>query len=205
MEPNLVDLLLTGGAVHTVSNGTAEAVAVRGGRIAAVGSASDLASMAGPAARVVDLEGRTVLPGFQDAHLHPPHGGLLAIECNLHDAQTAEECLDTIARYAAEHPEREWIAGSGWSMDSFPGGTPDRESLDAVVADRPVFVTNRDGHGAWVNSRALELARRRRIPRTDGSSEPRVGSRSERFTKERCAPWRSSCRRRPRPNGSKRS
>ena len=195
MEPNLVDLLLTGGAVHTVSNGTAEAVAVRGGRIAAVGSASDLASMAGPAARVVDLEGRTVLPGFQDAHLHPPHGGLLAIECNLHDAQTAEECLDTIARYAAEHPEREWIAGSGWSMDSFPGGTPDRESLDAVVADRPVFVTNRDGHGAWVNSRAFELAG------IDSSTE----SRPERFTRERCAPCRSSCRQRPRPNGSRRS
>ena len=158
MDPNPADLLLTAGAVHTVSSGTAEAVAVRGGRITAVGSASDLASMAGTATRVVELEGRTVLPGFQDAHLHPPHGGLLAIECNLHDAKTATECLDTIARYAAEHSEREWIAGSGWSMDSFPGGTPDKESLDAVVPDRPVFVTNRDSHGAWVNSRALELA-----------------------------------------------
>jgi predicted amidohydrolase YtcJ len=158
MDPNPADLLLTGGAVHTVSSGTAEAVAVKGGRITAVGSASDLASMAGTATRVVELEGRTVLPGFQDAHLHPPQGGLLAIECNLHESETAAECLDTIARYAAEHPEREWIAGSGWSIDSFPGGTPDRESLDAIVSDRPVFVTNRDGHGAWVNSRALELA-----------------------------------------------
>jgi predicted amidohydrolase YtcJ len=113
MDPNPADLLLTGGAVHTVSSGTAVAVAVRDGRITAVGSASDLASMAGTATRVVELEGRTVLPGFQDAHLHPPHGGLLAIECNLHESETAEECLDTIARYAAEHPEREWIAGSG--------------------------------------------------------------------------------------------
>ena len=89
MDPKPADLLLTGGAVHTVSSGTAEAVAVRGGRIAAVGSASDLASMAGTATRVVELEGRTVLPGFQDAHLHPPHGGLLAIECNLHESETA--------------------------------------------------------------------------------------------------------------------
>jgi predicted amidohydrolase YtcJ len=158
MDPNPADLLLTGGAVHTVSSGTAEAVAVQGGRITAVGSASDLATTAGATTRVVELEGRTVLPGFQDAHLHPPHGGLLAIECNLHESESAAKCLDTIARYAAEHPEREWIAGSGWSMDSFPGGTPDKESLDAIVPDRPVFVTNRDGHGAWVNSRALELA-----------------------------------------------
>src|SRR6266511_3776549 len=158
MDPNPADLLLTGGAVHTVSSGIAEAVAVRGGRITAVGSASDLATTAGATTRVVELEGRTILSGFQDAHVHPPHGGLLAIECNLHEAKTAEECLDAIARYAAEHPEREWIAGSGWSMDSFPGGTPDKESLDAIVPDRPVFVTNRDGHGAWVNSRALELA-----------------------------------------------
>ncbi len=158
MDPNPADLLLTGGAVHTVSRGTAEAVAVRGGRITAVGSASDLATSAGTTTRIVELEGRTVLPGFQDAHLHPRTGGFLAIECNLCQAQTAADCLDTIARYAAEHPEREWIAGRGWSMDSFPGGTPDKESLDEVVPDRPVFVKNRDGHGAWVNSSALELA-----------------------------------------------
>jgi predicted amidohydrolase YtcJ len=158
MDPNPADLLLTGGAVHTVSGGTAEAVAVQGGRITAVGSAADLAREAGATTRVVEIEGRMVLPGFQDAHLHPPHGGLLAIECNLHESESAAKCLDTIAGYAAEHPEREWIAGSGWSMDSFPGGTPDKESLDAIVPDRPVFVTNRDGHGAWVNSRALELA-----------------------------------------------
>jgi predicted amidohydrolase YtcJ len=158
MDPNPTDLLLTGGAVHTVSSGTAEAVAVQGGRITAVGSAADLATTVGATTRVVELEGRAVLPGFQDAHLHPPHGGLLAIECNLHESESGAKCLDTIARYAAEHPEREWIAGSGWSMDSFPGGTPGKESLDAIVPDRPVFVTNRDGHGAWVNSRALELA-----------------------------------------------
>jgi predicted amidohydrolase YtcJ len=160
MEPNPVDLLLTGGAVYTVDDGrfVAEAVAVKDGRIAGVGRASELAPLAGPSTRVIELDGRTVLPGFQDAHLHPPHGGLLAIECDLHETQTAEECLDVIARYAGQHPEREWISGSGWSMDSFPGGTPDKASLDAVVPDRPVFVTNRDGHGAWVNSRALELA-----------------------------------------------
>jgi predicted amidohydrolase YtcJ len=156
----------------------------------------------------VELDGRTVLPGFQDAHLHPRTGGFLAIECNLCKAQTAADCLDTIARYAAEHPEREWIAGRGWSMDSFPGGTPDKESLDGVVPDRPVFVKNRDGHGAWVNRSALELAgldSSTPDPPTGVSSEARVESRRGRFTKARCAPLRSSCPPRPRPNASRRS
>jgi predicted amidohydrolase YtcJ len=156
MEPNAVDLLLTGGAVHTVAHGRAEAVAVRDGRIAAVGSARDLAGLS--AGRVVELEGRTVLPGFQDAHLHPFSGGMLAIVCNLHETSSAEECLAEIERYAAENRDREWISGDGWSMDFFPGGNPDKERLDAVVPERPVYLENRDGHTAWVNSRALELA-----------------------------------------------
>jgi predicted amidohydrolase YtcJ len=160
MDPNSADLLITGGSVHTVDDaGTvAEAVAVNDGRIAAVGRASDLAELAGPRTRVVELEGQTVLPGFQDAHLHPLDGGLLAVVCNLHETHSADECLDAIARYAAEHPEREWITGDGWSMDFFKGGNPDKERLDAVVPDRPVYLENRDGHTAWVNSRALELA-----------------------------------------------
>ena len=142
--------------MHTVSGGDAEAVAVRGGRIAAVGSSAELGGLS--AARVVELEGRTVLPGFQDAHLHPFAGGMLAIVCNLHETGSAEDCLEEIARYAAANPDREWISGDGWSMDFFPGGNPDKERLDAVVPDRPVYLENRDGHTAWVNSRALELA-----------------------------------------------
>jgi predicted amidohydrolase YtcJ len=160
MDPNPADLLLTGGSVHTVDDaGTvAEAMAVKDGRIVAVGSADDLAGFAGSETRVVDLEGRTVLPGFQDAHLHPLDGGLLAVVCNLHETNSADECLEVIARYAAEHAEREWITGDGWSMDFFEGGNPDKERLDAVVPDRPVYLENRDGHTAWVNSPALDLA-----------------------------------------------
>jgi len=150
------DLVLTGGTVF--ATGGPEAVAVQDGRIAAVGSARDAREWAGPGARVIELEGRTVLPGFQDAHLHPPHGGLAAAECYLFDAGTREQCLDAVARYAAEHPELEWIVGGGWSIDSFAGGTPSRGDLDAVVPDRPVFLDNRDGHGGWVNSQALALA-----------------------------------------------
>jgi predicted amidohydrolase YtcJ len=156
MDPNAVDLLLTGGRVHTVSGGDVEAVAVREGRIAAVGSVKELARLS--ATRIVELEGRTVLPGFQDAHLHPFAGGMLAIVCNLHETASAADCLVEIERYAAANPEREWISGDGWSMDFFPGGNPLKAALDAVVANRPVYLENRDGHTAWVNSRALELA-----------------------------------------------
>ena len=152
----IADLVLTGASVF--APGGPETVAVRDGRIAALGSARDAGSWAGPSTRVFELEGRTVLPGFQDAHLHPAHGGLAAAQCYLFDADSRDACLDAVARYAAEHPELEWIEGGGWSIDSFAGGTPSRGDLDAVVPDRPVFLDNRDGHGGWVNSRALELA-----------------------------------------------
>jgi predicted amidohydrolase YtcJ len=155
-----VDLLLTGGRVHTVDapRTTAEAVAVAAGRIVAVGTANDLQELAGRGTRTVELEGRMVLPGFQDAHLHPPQGGLVELQCGLHETSSRDECLEAIVRYATEHSDREWILGDGWSIDSFPGGTPLKADLDAIVPDRPVFLTNRDGHGAWVNSRAFELA-----------------------------------------------
>ena len=134
------DLLLTGGRIHTVDarRTTAEAVAVESGRIAAVGSAAALAELAGPATRIVELSGRMVLPGFQDAHLHPPSSGLAELQCPLDEATTREECLETVARYAAEYPDREWILGEGWSMDSFEGGTPlkdDRRGATMVPLD----------------------------------------------------------------------
>jgi predicted amidohydrolase YtcJ len=172
MDPNPLDLLLTGGPVYTVDDARSvgEAVGIKAGRIAAVGPAGEVERLAGRSTRVIELEGRTVLPGFQDAHLHPLDGGLLAIVCNLHETRSAEECLQAIVDYASAHPEREWISGDGWSMDFFPGGNPDKERLDAVVPDRPVYLENRDGHTAWVNSRALELAgiRRNTLDPPDG-------------------------------------
>jgi predicted amidohydrolase YtcJ len=154
------DLVLTGGAVYTVDAARrwARGVAVRGGRIVAVGGDDDLRGLVGPRTEVVDLGGRMVLPGFQDAHVHPPPGGLEMLRCNLSDAHSLEEYRRIVATYAAEHPEAPWILGGGWSMDLFPGGNPPKEELDALVPDRPAFLPSRDGHSAWVNSRALELA-----------------------------------------------
>jgi len=154
------DLVLTGGNVFTADTASTvvEAVAVRDGHISWVGPADEAEAQAGPETQVLDLEGRTVLPGFQDAHLHPAEGGLSALRCDLHGTESREACLETIARYAAEHPDLDWIVGSGWSIDSFAGGTPTRADLDAVVPDRPAFFDNRDGHDGWANTVALAAA-----------------------------------------------
>lgn len=154
------DVVFTGGAVYTVdrSRTWAQAVAVKGGRIVRVGTDESVADLIGPKTEVHDLHGRMLLPGFQDAHIHPPAGGLEMLECKLNEAYTREGYERIVAEYASGHPGGEWIRGGGWSMDSFPGGTPTKEILDRIVPDRPVYLPNRDGHGAWVNSRALELA-----------------------------------------------
>jgi len=154
------DLVLTGGRIATMDTARswASALAVRDGRIVAVGPDAAVRPLIGPSTRVIELRGRTVTPGFQDAHVHPVHGGLSMLRCELHaDAQSGPG-YDIIDRYARSHPDEPWIRGGGWYMAAFEGGTPRREDLDRIVPDRPVFLTNRDGHGAWVNSKALELA-----------------------------------------------
>jgi predicted amidohydrolase YtcJ len=134
------------------------ALAVGSGRIVAVGRPDMVRGLVGTRARVIDLRGRMIVPGFQDAHVHPPWGGLSELRCALFDFATQDEYLAAISAYAAANPHAPWIQGGGWRMSAFPGGIADRRALDAVVPDRPVFLENRDGHGAWVNSRALELA-----------------------------------------------
>jgi predicted amidohydrolase YtcJ len=126
------------------------------GRITGVGPAG----VSGPLgeAEPVDLEGGTLLPGFVDAHAHPVFAGDQMQRCDLRSASTAAGYTELVAAYASDHPYEKWISGGGWSMDAFPRGIPTRQALDAVVPDRPVFLPNRDGHGAWVNSRALDLA-----------------------------------------------
>jgi len=107
---------------------------------------------------VVDLAGGLVSPGFTDAHVHPIQGGLERLRCDLSELSTREEYLAEVRAYADRYPDREWVLGGGWAMPAFPGGTPTAADLDAVVPERPVFLPNRDHHGAWVNSRAMEIA-----------------------------------------------
>jgi hypothetical protein len=152
------DLLFVGGPVLTMgpARARASALAVRGGRILAVGH--HLGHLRGPRTEVVDLRGRVLLPGFQDAHVHAVFGGVELGQCDLSGTVEVGDYLAAVRAYAGGHPERDWIVGSGWSMESFPAGVPTRDLLDAVVPDRPVFLTNRDHHGAWVNTVALERA-----------------------------------------------
>jgi predicted amidohydrolase YtcJ len=154
------DLLFVDGAVYTVdaARSWAQAVAVRDGRIVAVGANDDVAALRGPNTEVVELGGRMLVPGFQDAHVHPINGGIDKRRCDLSEDHGLEAYLDRIRAYVSSHPDVPWILGGGWSVDIFPGGNPRAETLDAIVPDRPAFLPNRDGHGAWVNSRTLELA-----------------------------------------------
>ncbi|MCX4761769.1 amidohydrolase [Streptomyces sp. NBC_01275] len=153
------DLVFTGGPVHTVdpARSRATAVAVRGGRIAAVGH-DEVHELIGPRTEVVGLAGKLLLPGFQDAHVHPQGAGIELGLCHLGGTVDPADYLRRIKAYADEHPDIEWITGGGWSLEAFPGGSPTAAALDAIVPDRPVFLPNRDHHGAWVNSRALERA-----------------------------------------------
>lgn len=127
-------------------------VLVDHGRVVAIGQQV-------PAAYdIVECDGGLLTPGFTDAHVHTVQGGLERIRCDLSEDTTREAYLARVGAYAAAHPERPWVLGGGWAMAAFPGGTPTAADLDGVCADRPVFLPNRDHHGAWVNSRALELA-----------------------------------------------
>ncbi|MFE1232054.1 amidohydrolase [Streptomyces sp. NPDC058745] len=153
------DLVFTRGPVFTVdpARTRATSLAVVGDRIAAVGH-DDVRDLVGPGTEVVDLTGKLLIPGFQDAHMHPVFAGVELAECDLTETVGVDDYLALIRAYADAHPDREWITGGGWSMESFEGGLPTRQLLDSVVPDRPVLLSNRDHHGAWANTRALELA-----------------------------------------------
>ena len=109
-------------------------------------------------ARVVDVAGGLLAPGFVDAHVHAVQGGLERTRCDLSGGSTRADYLELIRTYAEANPDAPWILGGGWAMAAFPGGNPTAADLDTVVPDRPVFLPNRDHHGAWVNTRAMELA-----------------------------------------------
>jgi predicted amidohydrolase YtcJ len=132
------------------------ALAVHEGRVAAVVPEEEAAGVA--AREVVDLAGGLVLPGFQDAHVHPVQGGVERLRCDLSDLGSREEYLAAVRTYVDRHPERPWVLGGGWAMPAFGPAGPLAADLDEAVGDRPVFLLNRDHHGAWASSAALRLA-----------------------------------------------
>ena len=154
----MADLVLRGGSVWTGVAGSerAEAVAVAAGRVVAVGSEDEVASRIGPSTRVVELEGRTVVPGFVDAHTHFISGGFQLSSVDLRDAATPAEFARRIGAFATELPAGTWITGGDWDHELWGGELPEKEWVDSLTREHPVLVSRLDGHMALANSLALE-------------------------------------------------
>lgn len=153
-----LDLAFVGGAVFAADGDEPinTDVGVRDGRIAAIGTA-DVAAAIGAGTRVIELGDRMLMPGFIDAHVHPIEGGVERLNCDLSGGWTREDYLTTVRNYVEANPEREWIVGGGWQQAAFPGGAPSASDLDEICPDRPVIISNRDHHSAWVNTLVLRM------------------------------------------------
>lgn len=158
-RPAPADTVFTGGMVRSMAldGATAQALAVRDGRVVFVGSGEGAAAYEGEGTRVVDLAGRTVIPGLIDSHAHLVWGGEDLQIVDLSVATSMEELLAAVSAWAAANPGAEWVQGSGWDAPTFEGQM-DKALLDAIIPDRPVYLGSADGHSAWVNSVALALA-----------------------------------------------
>lgn len=159
--PPPADTVFVNGAVYTVdpAHSWAAAVAVRGGRIEYVGTDAGAKPYVGPRTRVIDLEGRMLLPGFRDSHVHPQLAPNPATQLNVTGLTTPDAIVSKIGDFAQAHASKPWVVGTGWAEAAFlPSGLPTRQQLDAAVGERPTFLTNNSQHMAWVSSAALAAA-----------------------------------------------
>jgi predicted amidohydrolase YtcJ len=155
------DLIVTNANVWTGddSQPKAQAVAVLGDRIVAVGSSADIAAWRGPNTKLIDAHGKLLIPGFNDAHVHFVDGGRQLDSVQLNDATTPEELVRRIAEYAKKTPKGEWILNGDWDETKWsPPNLPTKEMIDPVTPDNPVLVSRYDGHSVLANSQALRLA-----------------------------------------------
>lgn len=156
------DLLIYNARVWTGESTSSfqEAIAIKGDRIAAVGSSALLLKSADARTQKIDAGGKLVMAGFDDAHIHFLSGSLLLTEVSLFDASTVDEIQKRVVAYANSHPQRTWVTGRGWlyGLSGFGDNMPRKELLDQVMPDRPVFFKAYDGHTGWANSKALALA-----------------------------------------------
>jgi predicted amidohydrolase YtcJ len=154
-------LALVNGKVWTVNDGQprAEAVACLGSRIVGVGSNADIRKWIGPGTQVIDLGGKLVLPGFNDAHVHFVDGGGNLASVQLRDTKSEAQFRERLAEFAARLPAGRWITGGDWDHENWtPARLPTRQLIDEASAGHPVFVERLDGHMALANSQALKMA-----------------------------------------------
>ena len=159
------DLVVVNTRVRTMDakRPEAEAVAVYGNRIMAVGTNAEVRALAGARTRVVDAKGALVLPGFNDAHVHFLSGGFQLSSVDLRDAATPQEFAERIRRFSERLPKGRWVTGGDWDHERWPNVNgaaplPTKELIDAFTPDRAVFVNRLDGHMALANSYTLKLA-----------------------------------------------
>ena len=160
--PALVaDTIIVNAIVHTMdpARPTAEAVAIFGNRIVAVGSTKDITKLAGSGTRTIDAKKQLVLPGFNDSHTHFLTGGFQLASVDLRDAANQQEFASRIRAFAAKLPKGRWVTGGDWDHERWPDARlPTRELIDSFTPDTPVFVNRLDSHMALANSAALKLA-----------------------------------------------
>ena len=155
------DSVLLHGRIYTLDTNHpwAEALAIRDGKILAVGSDREIGRLRGTSTQVIDAKGRLVLPGFTDCHTHFMEGSLLLQQIFLNGVKSIPEIQSRVKAYAGAHPNEPWLLGRGWNYPVFaPTGMPDKKYLDEIVRDRPVYLDGFDGHTWWANSKALEIA-----------------------------------------------
>jgi len=155
------DTVIVNAKIYTVNphQQRAEALAIRGNKIVAIGSEKEIAPFRGEHTKVINARQHLLLPGFTDCHIHFMDGSLGLTEVDLNGAGSIVEIQKRVKAYADAHSQQQWILGMGWTYPTFsPSGLPDKKILDDVVPDRPVFLSAFDGHSSWANSKALELA-----------------------------------------------
>jgi predicted amidohydrolase YtcJ len=154
------DIVFKNGFVLTIDslNTKTEAIAVKNGKIIFVGDNDAVKNFIAEKTKVIDLNGKMILPGFIDSHAHPISSYRYFYELNLYGLKSSEEIQQAIKKYLSEHPEAKYVKGRGWSNTDFPKNGPDKKIIDDVVKDIPVSFSSEDGHSKWVNSKTLELA-----------------------------------------------
>jgi predicted amidohydrolase YtcJ len=159
--PEYADVIYRNAHVYTENPAQpwAEALAVKDGKLLVVGAAADVQAVAGPATRSVDLQGRMVMPGIIDTHVHPMEAGRTELlQCGFPFSLSLEQILKRVQQCAADKPEDEWVRGGQWSAELLGTEQPPHKGLlDAIIPDRPVFLIDSTVHIAWLNSKALEV------------------------------------------------
>ncbi|MFN8886920.1 MAG: amidohydrolase family protein, partial [Cyclobacteriaceae bacterium] len=153
-------LVLTNGRIWTGIDSAdfVEAVAIRDSVIVATGSSEEMKSWIDDRTEVIDLQGKLATAGFNDAHIHFLGGSLGLTEVEMSSTKSLEEVINSVKDFMVNNPAKEWITGRGWQYTFFESGLPDHTTMKELQIDKPVFIKAYDGHSAWANRKALQLA-----------------------------------------------